>query len=93
MSAMRIDATGTNTPLVAGDTGNDGIFSPGETWQFIIQDYVNALATAGAINTVGIPDISTSSSGNILAVPVPEPTSAALLGLGVLALAVRRRAD
>ena len=92
LSAMRIDATGTNTPLVAGDTGGDGIFSPGETWEFIIQDYTNALLAAGAINRIGIPDtnLPATSSGNILAVPVPEPGTAALVAIGLLGIALTR---
>ena len=49
---------------------------------------------AGAINDIGIPDtgVPATSSGNIIAIPVPEVGTAALVALGVTGLAVRRRA-
>jgi hypothetical protein len=93
LSAFRIDATGTNTPLVSESIASDGIFAPGEVWQFILQDYTNALLTAGSISEIGIPDTTVPpvSSGNIIAVPVPEPNTAALVALGLVALGARRR--
>jgi hypothetical protein len=40
--AFRIDSVGVNTPLVSESTSLDGVFQPGETWEFIIQDYQNS---------------------------------------------------
>jgi hypothetical protein len=91
MSAFKIDAVGTNTPLASGDTNGNTLFDPGETWQFVIQDYTNVTLAATAINAIGVPDLT--ASGNILGVPVPEPGTAALIGLGLVALGARRRAQ
>jgi len=45
--AMRIDNVGVNKPLVSESMTADGIFQPGETWQFIVQDYVAAVPVDG----------------------------------------------
>ena len=92
VSAFRIDAVGINTPLVAESGAFDGIFAPGETWTFIIQDYFNTFGiSAAAINSVCLPSAGLGSRGSIVALPVPEPTTAALVGLGLLGMALARR--
>jgi len=93
--AFLIDAVGVNTPLVSEVGGSiAGVFEPGETWNFILQDYVNTFSLSAAlINTIGLPSAGLGSSGSIVAlpVPIPEPTPAALVALGLLGLATTRR--
>lgn len=83
--AMRIDNVGVNKPLVSESMTADGIFQPGETWQFIVQDYVAAVPVDSFYSpaTVG-------GSDTLPSIIVPEPTATILGLLGGL-LALRRR--
>ncbi|MBK7404342.1 MAG: PEP-CTERM sorting domain-containing protein [Phycisphaerales bacterium] len=93
--SFRIDSIGMNQNLVFESISADGIFQPNEQWGFIIQDYTNGLGRGAhemdaldfAFGTFGGPD----SSGSIVQFNVPAPGSAALLGLGALAIVRRRR--
>ena len=93
--AFRIDSVGVNTPLVFESILADGIFAAGETWEFIIDDYANTLGLAAddffSPGGVGGTSPGGPSSGSIIAVLVPEPSTALLHALGLLAVAVRRR--
>jgi hypothetical protein len=96
--AFRIDSVGVNRPLISESFAADGIFSAGETWEFLIQDYTNLLGLppdalgsldfAGA--SVAIPGVA-PSSGSIVAMQVPGPGVLSLIGLGGLLAARRRR--
>jgi len=92
--AFRIDREGSNRPLLAESGAADGIFSAGETWEFIIQDFSNLLGL-GAADFTSL-DFSGGSStnfstGSIVAFQVPAPGAGALFGLAGLAAARRRR--
>jgi hypothetical protein len=106
--AFRIDSQindpgGINHPLMYESMVYDGVFQAGETWEFIIQDYFNALGLAASLldSCAGGPPCTSGlvgslsaggppSSGSIIAL-IPEPSTALLFGLGLTALALRRR--
>lgn len=85
-----------HTPLVFESLNPDGIFEVGETWRFVIQDYFNGLGKpASALGGIGVPSTNFTpdfSSGSIIATPVPEPATMAVLSLGALLLRRKRKA-
>ncbi|MDX9910445.1 MAG: PEP-CTERM sorting domain-containing protein [Phycisphaerales bacterium] len=93
--AFRIDSFGLNRALVFESIAFDGVFEPGETWHFIIQDYSNTFglspAAFGSLDFAGGSVGDGLSSGSIVQFIVPAPGSLALLGAGALASTRRRR--
>jgi len=70
---FKIDTVGVNRPLVSESMNSNGVFEPGETWQFTIQDYSNtAGGSPAALGTLGIESASFGddvSTGSIVALP------------------------
>lgn len=93
--AFKIDAVGINRPLIIESINTNGIFEPGEQWDFLIDDYANAFGLpASALMSIGVGNLSVGdqkSSGSIIAIPVPEPTSVVLGGTAALAVLGLRR--
>jgi len=91
------DPGGSNHALLFESMTPDGIWEDGESWQFILQDYVNLSGLAASdISSIGVGNNSPSlgikdSSGSIIAIAVPEPASIGLLGLGAATLIRRVR--
>lgn len=102
--AFKIDSVGANSPLFFESIAFDGIFQAGEIWEFIIDDYVNTLGlpasafrsctpfvfpcVTGLVGILSGGDLE--SSGSIIAL-IPEPSTALLLGGGLLALGWKRK--
>ncbi len=93
--AFLIDAVGENTPLVSESFSSNGIFEPGESWEFVIQEYKwEGLALLGPelFGSQGIAGMSYDdivSTGSIIV--IPEPATLSLLALGSLAMLRKRR--
>jgi hypothetical protein len=89
--AFKIDNVGMNTPLIFESLIPNNNFDPGETWQFILQDFLNLPGGPPApFDSLGISAASTGwppSTGSI----IPEPASLSLLALGGLVALKRKR--
>ena len=93
--AFRIDNLGANNSLVE-NFAPDNIFAPGETWRFLVSNFMHA---SGAIQpplfvTPGLfagTRPSTVDTASILANPVPEPTSLGLVAVAGIGALMRRR--
>ena len=99
--AFRIDTRGHNRPLISESIKADGIFEPNETWRFVIQDYDAGTAVGGVaggaadFTSIGVAGGSLAhgdrSTGSIIGIPIPEPTSLGLLMLGTMGAIIFRR--
>jgi hypothetical protein len=90
-----------STAAIAESIAFDGIFSPGETWSFVLASFdevcgfsVTLLGSIGVATQPPNPCDGHSppdgSTGSIIAT-VPEPSTLGLVGLGLCAFAVVRR--
>ncbi|MDB5326842.1 MAG: hypothetical protein JWM57_2411 [Phycisphaerales bacterium] len=96
--AFRIDALGSNANLLSESISSDGIFEPGEEWEFGVMNFgsgLNALPPsfitpgvfAGSSPMVGLG----GTNASILASPVPEPGVPATIALFASLLLRRHR--
>ena len=84
--AMKIDRIGNNVSLWSENMTPDGIFEPGETWQFIVQDYVSSVPVDLFYNAGFV-----GSSSGLPSIIVPEPSGIVLSLLSGLLLLRRKR--
>jgi hypothetical protein len=84
--AFKIDNIGLNTPLLSESISSNLVFEPGETWTFVIQDYINMYGLQPSLygsTGVGFSNIGDQlSSGSIIAVPIPAPGTILLVSIG-----------
>ena len=84
--AFKIDNIGLNTPLLSESISSNLVFEPGETWTFVIQDYINMYGLQPSLygsTGVGFSNIEDQlSSGSIIAVPIPAPGTILLVSIG-----------
>ena len=83
---MKIDRIGNNQPLVSESLTADSIFEPGETWQFIVQDYVSSVPVDFFYNAGFV-----GSASGLPSIIVPEPSGIVLSLLSGLLWLRRKR--
>ena len=87
--AFAIDAVGVNQPLIYESLTQDGLFEPGEVWQFILQDWQNLNYDEPNFQSFGVAcDTADPSTGSIITCVgcIPELLTAGLVAAGLLIL-------
>ncbi len=92
------DPGGSHHPLIFESLTPDGIWEIGEVWRFVLQDYSNTLGLPpSALDSLGVGDASSpsaagtvSSSGSIIAIPIPEPSTCLLVAIAFGVVILRR---
>ena len=87
--AMRIDNIAFNKPLLSENINPNLIFEPGETWEFLVLNFTSGLTPK--FDSLGVAHPGGASTASIVASPIPEPSTALLMGLGLAGLALRSR--
>lgn len=103
VDAFRIDGTVTVTGMndnLLGESGVvDEILSPGESWRFVVTNYFDPAGSAPPplfrvpgvfANTEPFMGAASIGTANILANPIPEPTTVGLFTAAGIALLLRR---
>lgn len=96
--AFKIDTVGINTPLLSESGTVDLIFSPGESWTFIVQDQLPPDIPTDLMGSIGVgvesDDTTGTSWASIVAIRrldrVEEPGTLALIVLAMLAFGAVR---
>lgn len=92
--AFKIDSIGLNQNLVFESINANGLFEPGEQWDFVIDGYFNTFGLPPSqMQSIGVGTFSvgdSDSTGSIIAAPVPEPTSGVLAAVALATLFSRR---
>ncbi|MGW8257008.1 MAG: PEP-CTERM sorting domain-containing protein [Thermoguttaceae bacterium] len=86
----RIDSHGVNRPLVFEDKIVDEIWQAGETWKFVLADFVGTQGGPPApFDSIGIASLSLGwapSTGSLIG--IPEPATLVLLTLGLMGFGI-----
>lgn len=89
--AFKINARGLNRPLVNESIVFDGIFQAGETWDFIVNDFLGVPAgppVFSSLNFAGASNATLSNASIVTVVPTPGALVGGVFGL---LIAARRR--
>jgi hypothetical protein len=96
--AFRIDATGANPNLLSESMLADGIFEPGESWEFAVANFDTGVSSLPpALTSPGVFAGSSPMAGlggtnaSIVGSPVPEPAALGAIALAGCSMLLRGR--
>jgi hypothetical protein len=96
--AFRIDAIGINANLLSESIAPDGIFQPGEEWEFAVTNFNTgansfppALVSPGVFSGSSPMQTFGGTNASILGVTVPEPSTLSIFAVMALTSLRRRR--